>query len=161
MQRTIVVALMIIVAASLVGWFSTNPYKPKTISPDTVSENTIQYPLQKQRDGTWKVPECSVGDEVIGLYLKYRTGPPYPGAGTYDCDVYCRTKLVDVWGKAVVVDQRIGGLDYRQEGAVCEKRLRLPQEFGARALAIGLREHQKGEIVEAYLDVVPEPPDEE
>lgn len=126
------------------------------------TENRNLYlALAKGEDGLWKLGSYGDIGKLISVAVTYTTGPPYPGAGTFNADLFVRTRFVSVFGDKYEVDLLLGNLNV-SEGveSTVEYPLKpvtgigIPQKIGVR---LHEKQHAEIKLVEAVVE--PYPPD--
>lgn len=150
------IILAVLAGAMLVGGCNLN----QTQDQGTDEEN-LYLALTKGEDGLWEVESYGDIGELIGVAVTYTTGPPYPGAGTFNADLFVKTRFVDVFGEEYEVALMLGNLNV-SEGV--ESTVEYP--FGPvigigvpKKIGVRLHDKQDAEIKRVEAIVKPYPPD--
>lgn len=139
-------AIAVVVLTALCGCRTTTAVS----EPQGVGNPLV--PLSRGSDGLWKVDKGGLYGTPVAVVVTYTTGDPYPGAGTYNCEVYCRMRIVDAFGKVYEPRLSLGSLGYRGPGEH-EQRFELPQGPWGTPQSIGLRQDQRGELLAVKLEL--------
>ena len=152
---TAVIILAVLVGTMLVSGCNLNSQKQET------EEENLYMTLTKGEDSLWEVESYGDIGELIGVAVTYTTGPPYPGAGTFNADLFVETRFSDVFGKKYDIHLMLGNLNV-SEGVETTSEYPFDPVVGAgvpKKIGVRLHDKQDAEIKRIEAIIKPYPPD--